>query len=106
MKAQVMTANRLDDGAVVYLDAKGCWIESLAQAAVAEDAEACQLLESEAARAVSGQLIVGPYLFAVAREPAGPRPLGQREIIRAAGPTVGTDIPANRPATANARAEG
>ncbi len=95
MKAQAMTANRLDDGAVVYLDPRGCWIESLSQAAVAEDAEACQALETEAARAQKSQLIVGPYLFAVALDPDGPRPLGQREIIRAAGPTVGTDFAAN-----------
>lgn len=102
MKAQVMTANRLDDGAVVYLDPQGRWIESLSQAAVAEDAEACRALEAQAVRAQKSQLIVGPYLFAVALAPEGPRPLGQREIIRAAGPSVGTDFIAH----SNAQAEG
>ncbi len=92
MKLQVMTANRLDDGAVVYLDRRGRWTETLAGASVAESEAACQALQASAAEAVGRQLIVGPYLFEVALEGGIPRPLGQREIIRAAGPTVGTDL--------------
>ncbi len=89
MKAQVMTANRLDDGAVVYLDIQGSWSEALSAASVAEDQEARQALEAAAEEAVRRQRIVGPYLFEVVLEAGRPRPLGQREIIRAAGPTVG-----------------
>ncbi len=92
MKAQVMTANRLDDGAVVYLDGRGCWIEAFAEASVAVTDEACQALQLAAERAVQNQLVVGPYLFPVVLEAGGPRPIGQREIIRATGPSVGTDF--------------
>ncbi len=92
MTAQVMTANRLDDGAVVYLAPEGAWSERLVEAEVAEDAATLHRLEAEAERAVRGQLVVGPYLFTVALEAEGPRPIGQREIIRAAGPSVGTDF--------------
>jgi len=94
---QIMTANRLGDGAVVYLAADDEWVLSLHDAEVAENAEEAARLEERAALALKQQKIVGPYLFAVAVTGHGISPVSQREIIRAVGPTVGTDIPRTTP---------
>ena len=93
---QVMTANRLSDGVVVYLDARDRWVEGLASALVARTETAADGLLARAELAVRERLVVGPYLFAV--EPSGTdiRPIGQREHIRSLGPTVGTDFPEAR----------
>lgn len=90
---QVLTANRLLEGDVVYLTAAGDWSEDLAAALVIEDKaeEACRLAEAE--RAVAARKVVGPYLMAVEAAPEGPKPLSQRERIRARrGPTAGSTV--------------
>ncbi|MEE8334755.1 MAG: DUF2849 domain-containing protein [Alphaproteobacteria bacterium] len=88
MNARVLTANRLGDGAVVYRDAAGNWVEALEQAALAEDEAAEQALLMAGEDALARQLVVGPYLIEVALKAAAPSPLSQRERIRASGPTV------------------
>jgi hypothetical protein len=93
---QVMTANRLSDGAVVYLDTRERWVEPLAEALVAKTEIAANGLLAAAAAAVRERLIVGPYLFAVEINANVVRPISQREHIRSLGPTVGTDIPEAR----------
>ncbi len=92
MKLQVMTANRLSDGAVVYLDGEGRWTERLAEAQVTLDPETQSALERRAEAAVRGQEVVGAYLFQVDSSSGTPEPIGQREIIRAGGPSAGTDL--------------
>ena len=83
---QVVTANRLRDGAVVYCSATG-WTIALADARLADGAEADALLA--AAQAAPKPLpVVAPYLIEVAVTDGVPRPLSLRERIRAAGPTV------------------
>ncbi len=86
---QVMTANRLGDGAVVYLTESGGWSEWLHEARVAEtDADETALTDAAAA-AEAARLVVSTYAMRVARDEVGrPLPLSQRERIRAAGPTV------------------
>jgi len=88
MQPKIMTANRLDDGAVVYLAEAGVWVEDLEAALVVEDETGAESLERQAAEAQRHRLVVGPYLFPVALEAGRPLPLGQRERIRAAGPSV------------------
>ena len=88
MSSQIVTANRLADGAVVYLTGEGRWTETLACARVAEGKEEAEALLVIAERSVADRLVVAPYAFPVAVEAAGPRPTQMREIIRAAGPTV------------------
>lgn len=88
MSARVLTANRLDDGAVVYRDAAGNWVRSLGAAAVAEDEAAERALSAAGEADLARGLVVGPYLMAVAGGAASPAPVSQRERIRAAGPTV------------------
>lgn len=90
---KVMTANRLSDGAVVYLTLSHTWSENFADAhASAEPAEVAGF-EATAEAAVRERVVVGTYLFAVSVQADGSlTPLGQRERIRAKGPSVGTDL--------------
>lgn len=89
---QVVTANRLDDGVVVYLDGKGGWTERLGQAAVYETPDAVEAAVAEAKRSEADQVVVESYPIDVAREGEGLRPIRLREEIRAAGPTVRLDL--------------
>jgi sulfite reductase (NADPH) hemoprotein beta-component len=88
MKPKIVTANRLSDGAVVYLDAAGDWVEAIAAAGVATDEETAEALLAVASTEEQSLRVVGPYLMDVALDGDRPRPLGTREILRAQGPTV------------------
>jgi hypothetical protein len=88
---QMLTANRLRDGDVVYWRAGG-WVEALGDGEVfAANAEAEAALEA-ARKFVAGNVVVNPYLFEVRAEADGVLPVKEREIIRAAGPTVRSDL--------------
>ncbi|MDF2765442.1 MAG: nitrite reductase [Rhodospirillales bacterium] len=88
MAAQVITANRLVDGAVVYLSADGQWVQSLEEASVAEGEAAAAALVAAGDRAVAGRLVVAPYLIEVDRGPEGIQPRRYRERLRATGPSI------------------
>ena len=98
MSVKVLTANRLADGGVVYLNTAGGWSANLQEAATADGPEAEADLEARAARAVAECLIVDPYLFPVTANAGGLAPASQRECIRAAGPSV--PVPASAAAEA------
>lgn len=87
MKA--VTANRLDDGAVVYAAADGSWTADVAAAARYSDAEAAAALEAAQARVTE---IADAYLFEVDETGALTGRETLRETIRKAGPTVRTDL--------------
>jgi Protein of unknown function (DUF2849) len=88
---QMLTANRLRDGDVVYWRAGG-WVEAFEQGDVfAAEADADAALDA-ARKFVAGNVVVNPYLFEVRAEADGVVPVKEREIIRAAGPTVRTDL--------------
>lgn len=86
--AQVLTANRLSDGEVVYLAADGAWVEGMdaAQVVTSADSEAVLAAGQQAERDLK---VVHAYLFDITPQR---RPVKMREIIRAAGPTVRTDL--------------
>jgi hypothetical protein len=85
----VVTANRLGDGAVVYLGPKGRWTVDIKEAEVAADKTALAALEAVAAKAAADQLVVSVYAMDVALTDGRPAPLSVREKIRAQrGPTV------------------
>lgn len=86
--AQMLTANRLTDGAVLYWMA-GAWTLRLADGDVfATQAEAdAALAAAQAFIADNG--VVGAYLFDVHADGS---PVKEREIIRAAGPSVRDDL--------------
>ena len=92
MTAKIVTANRLGDGLVVYLDRASGWSEYVEAARVAgseqESAEILALAEAPA----QATRVVGPYLMDVIVENGGPRAVSNREIIRAKGPTVRPDL--------------
>jgi hypothetical protein len=86
--AQVLTANRLGDGEVVYLAADGAWVEGIAAAQVVSGAEADAALAT-GQQAERDLKIVHAYLFDITPDR---KPVKMREIIRAAGPTVRRDL--------------
>ncbi|MGZ5850434.1 MAG: DUF2849 domain-containing protein, partial [Methyloceanibacter sp.] len=77
----VITANRLLDGIVVYLAPDGSWTESLDHARLAETEEETKALEDEAARAVKEREVVAVYPMPVERHNGGLAPLSVRERI-------------------------
>ena len=85
---QVISANRLGDGTVVYLGPDGNWAENLEGAAVFENAADCEMGLEAARAAVSANLIVDPFAVAVVEEADGRRAASLRDAIRALGPTV------------------
>jgi hypothetical protein len=87
----MLTANRLRDGDVVYWHAGG-WVEAFGEGDVfAAEAEAEAALAA-AQNFVAGNVVVNPYLFDVHTEADGVHPVTEREIVRAAGPSVRTDL--------------
>ncbi|MDX1402627.1 MAG: DUF2849 domain-containing protein [Kiloniellales bacterium] len=92
MAQQIVTANRLQDGEVVYLCDDGRWSESLQDAAISDDEEGQSSLLAEGERAERDLKVVGPYLMPIEKKDDRLLPLSQREIIRAAGPTNRKDL--------------
>ena len=89
----IITANRLGDGVVVFLDFEGAWSESIAEAVVAQSPDEVRALEDRGAHDAAHNLVVEPYLIEV-REVAGQiEPIRQRERVRAGGPTILGDVP-------------
>jgi Protein of unknown function (DUF2849) len=86
---QILTANRLADGEVVYLAAEGVWVEDLSLAHGITSAEEGKTALQKGAEAERELYVVNAYLLDMA--PAG-SPVKMREIIRAAGPTVRRDL--------------
>jgi hypothetical protein len=93
----VVTANRLVDGIVVYLAPDGSWTEDIAHAARAETEDETKALEAEAAKAVKAREVVAVYPMPIAIKDGKVDPLSVREKIRAAHRTTLTkdwyDVP-------------
>jgi len=92
MPLMVLTANRLRDGEVIYLAPQSRWTESLQEAFTTEDAAEQGHLSAVGEAAAEADELVDPYLMPVSRDGESLRALSQREIIRAAGPTVRRDL--------------
>lgn len=85
---KVLTANRLADGAVVYLAKDGAWTRAFADAVrLAPEAAADALGTAQA----QPQVFVAPYLVEVEGDAVEKRER-LREAIRAKGPTVGHSL--------------
>ena len=85
---QVVTANRLIDGAVVYLNGDGGWTRAIGSSLVANTKRESEDAMAAANAAAAACAVVGPYLIEVSLENGVVRPLRYREWIRAQGPTV------------------
>lgn len=95
VSGQILTANRLDDGRVVFRDGEGRWVERFAAATVLDAAAAETALAATAAD-VAARRIVGPYLVAVIEVDGRLEPKTMREKIRVSGPTAGSEVAALR----------
>ncbi|MDJ0629133.1 MAG: DUF2849 domain-containing protein [Rhodobacter sp.] len=82
---QVVTANALLDGDVVYQTADDRWTRSIAEAELIEDEAHAQirLLDAEAQQ----DRVVGAYLADARPSETGPHPVHFREAVRATGPS-------------------
>lgn len=88
MTEQVVTGNRLHDGAVIFLGEDGGWTSRIEDARVATTEEDAKTLEDLAKAAVTARQVVGPYLIAVVADAGGVKPVRYRERLRAYGPSV------------------
>lgn len=91
MTLQVVVANRLRDGRVIYL-AEGGWVAWIGDAQVAGSEAAAAALLAQAQRAVAANEVVDPYLIEVIEEASELKPARWRERIRSLGPTVRADL--------------
>ena len=89
---QVLTANRLSDGEVVYLDANDRWVERLTEAHLLASAAEGEVALAKGVAAETEQKVVHAYLFDVAGQGEALKPVKMREVIRAAGPTIRLDL--------------
>ena len=93
----VVTANRLTDGIVVYLAPDGGWVEDIARARIASTENETKTLEDEAAKDVKARKVVAVYPMEVALVDGAVDPLSVREKIRASHRTTLTkdwyDVP-------------
>ena len=90
MPRSVITANRLQDGAVVWRGAAGCWLEEIDRAATGDDAETVSAMMAAARADEAAGLVVAPYEVEVTvdGDAETPLPVRLREQIRAGGPTI------------------
>ncbi|MEM8798614.1 MAG: DUF2849 domain-containing protein [Pseudomonadota bacterium] len=88
----VLTANSLTTGDVVYLAATGEWVADVAASQIAHDEPGIAKLEALASEAVKRGQVVETEVIPVTLETGSPWPTGNRERIRAMGPTVRQDL--------------
>jgi Protein of unknown function (DUF2849) len=88
----VITANRLADGVVVFQTADAGWSEDFNRVALLLDAEAAKAALARANEDATRNLVVDPYAFAVEVRNGHVVPKALREAIRASGPTVRRDL--------------
>jgi Protein of unknown function (DUF2849) len=101
-KGQVMTANRLRDGDVVFLTRAGVWSEKIDDSVLAMEPQAVAALEARAADDVKATLVTGQYLFDAERIEGRIRAAHIRERIRTLGPSVRLDLGKQADGTAGA----
>ncbi len=93
----VLTANRLGDGAAVFLDFEGAWSTVFAEANVASSPDEVRALEDRGAYDAARNLIVEPYLVDVREVNGTLIPIRQRERVRVAGPSILGEVPGYTP---------
>jgi sulfite reductase (NADPH) hemoprotein beta-component len=84
---QVITANRLADGAVVYMTEAGSWSRDIVDGRAFEKSAAADEL-ARAEKSVTDCVVVAPYAIDVDVTGERIHAVRYREQIRALGPTV------------------
>jgi len=85
---QIVTANHLARGDVVYLTQDFAWSRAIADAAVAPDEASAANMLAEANDQAARNIVVAPYLVPLEVGSVPPLPVQFRERIRAVGPTT------------------
>jgi hypothetical protein len=85
---KIITANRLGDGRVVFLDVDGGWTMELVQAHSFSDGPDLDAANAYAAEQHRLRIVVEPYAVDVDVKEGVPMPVRLRERIRADGPTI------------------
>jgi hypothetical protein len=92
MTVQVVTANRLRDGVIVWLTPELAWSEDFAEGKPLRDETEAKAALEAAGLDVKARLVVGPYLAEFAETPEGLQATSARERIRASRlPTITPD---------------
>lgn len=101
MNGQIVTANRLGDGLVVFLGYDGEWTTDVDAARIGEHADdvADLMIEAEASPAAVGAYLIDVEVAADEADGRRVAPTKYRERIRAYGPSI-------HPAFAKAKVEG
>ena len=102
----ILTANRLHDGIVVFLDFEGAWSETLEEAVVARSPDEARALTQRGSYDAARNVVVEPYLIEVHETARGLLPIRHRERVRAAGPSVLADVPGYRASAAGRPQDG
>jgi sulfite reductase (NADPH) hemoprotein beta-component len=89
---EMITANRLADGLVVFLDADGRWSEDFHRGVVLSDAAAKADAVARAQASAAANEVVEPYPIELELRAGHLAPKALREWIRASGPTVRADL--------------
>ena len=86
--SQIITANDLPAGDVVYWTGAG-WTRDAREAALVTDTAAAEALGKAEVKA---RRVIDPYLIDIELVDGKPWPTRYREIVRASGPSVRTDL--------------
>jgi hypothetical protein len=85
---QMVIANNLGDGRVVFLAENDSWVHSIADGELVDDEKSAEQLLARAQRAEALNKVIDPNLIDVEETDGERRPSHYREYIRAHGPTV------------------
>lgn len=88
MGVQIITANRLRDGTVVYLSRTLGWSERIGDSRLCDGTDDRDGMLAVAARAVAQCEIIDPYAIDIVEDGDSIQPLRRREAIRAVGPSI------------------
>ena len=86
--SQVISANRLSDGIVVFRAKGGAWVEQLRDAEILADAAAVKAVLALAEQDVKANHVIEVAAFEVALNYGQVEPVHLRDKIRAKGPTT------------------
>ncbi|MCS5635211.1 MAG: DUF2849 domain-containing protein [Myxococcota bacterium] len=89
---QVVIANRLTDGIVVFLGQDARWVENLDDCPPAQTDDEAEGLLARGVAAENAQEVVGPDLIEVELRAGVLTPVKMREAMRAKGPSTRTDL--------------
>ena len=92
MTLQIITANNLRDGDVVYLATGGKWTGNLNDALGVETKDALESMLATASVAEENRQVVGYYSLPVEKSDTGYAPLSMKERIRSLGPTTHPEL--------------